>query len=110
MSDTSESATIDRDSLRGCVRLAIEELNEQLPPEQHVEDKPDAKLFGQGAPLDSLGLVNLIVAVEEQLVDELDVEVTLANEKAMSRRTSPFQSVDSLLDFIEELIQEADGE
>ena len=54
--------------------------------------------------------MNLIVAVEEQLVDELDVEVTLANEKAMSRRTSPFQSVDSLLDFIEELIQEADGE
>jgi acyl carrier protein len=110
MSDPSESVTIDRESLRMCVRQAIDELNEQLSPEQRVENCPDAKLFGLGAPLDSLGLVNLIVEVEEQLADELDVEVTLANEKAMSRRASPFQSVDSLLDFVEELIREADGE
>lgn len=110
MSDPSESVTIDRESLRTCVRQAIEEVNEQLPPEQRVDSSPNAKLFGQGAPLDSLGLVNLIVAVEEALTDELDLEITLANEKAMSRRSSPFQSVDSLLDFVEELIQEADGE
>ena len=102
--------TADQNRLQTCVLQAIKELNEQLPPEQQIEESARAKLFGHDAPLDSIGLVNLIVTVEEQLSDELDIEVTLANEKAMSRRTSPFQSVETLLDFIEELIREEQRE
>jgi len=98
--------TVDRNGLQSCVLNAIRDLNTQLPPEQQVEESLEARLFGRGAPLDSIGLVNLIVTVEEQLADVLDLNVTLASEKAMSRRTSPFQSVESLLDFIEELIRE----
>jgi D-alanine--poly(phosphoribitol) ligase subunit 2 len=109
MSET-QTANINRDQVTECVLSAIENLNDQLPEEQHVEKSATAKLFGQDAPLDSLGLVNLIVAVEEQIADDLDLELTLANEKAMSRRTSPFQSADKLIDFIEELIKEEQGE
>ena len=100
----------NREQVVESVLNAIDNLNLQLPEEQHVERSETAKLFGNEAPLDSLGLVNLIVAVEEQLSDDLELELTLANEKAMSRRTSPFQSVDSLIRFIEELIKEEQGE
>jgi acyl carrier protein len=109
MSET-QTQKFDREQVVESVLTAIENLNTQLPEEQHVEQSATAKLFGQDAPLDSLGLVNLIVAVEEQLSDDLDLELTLANEKAMSRRTSPFQSADKLIDFIEELIKEEQGE
>lgn len=100
-------ATPNREQISECILRAIDNLNPQLPEEQQVERTPTAKLFGREAPLDSLGLVNLIVAVEEQLADDLDLPMTLANEKAMSRRTSPFRSVDTLIDFIEEMLQEA---
>ena len=102
--------TFERNQLETCVLQAVQELNEQLPPEQQIENSPQAKLFGREAPLDSIGLVNLIVTVEEQLADELELDLTLANEKAMSRRTSPFQSVESLIEFIEELVREEQSE
>ena len=104
------NSTVDRDTICRSVVEAICDLNQSLPAAQQVVEGADAKLYGEGAPLDSLGLVNLIVAVEEQLADDLDIEVTLANERAMSRRTSPFQSVATLLDFIEELIREDQSE
>lgn len=58
----------------------------------------DTVLVGQGARLDSLGLVTLIVDVEQRIGDEAGVRVTLADERAMSAAKSPFRTVGSLVD------------
>ena len=50
----------------------------------------DSKLFGGDSPLDSMALVNLLVDLEELIEDDFGISTTLADEKAMSRRTSPF--------------------
>lgn len=92
-----------RDQIAESVLRAIDNLNPQLPDDRQLERSLTARLFGREAPLDSLGLVNFIVAVEEQLSDDLDLTITLANEKAMSRKTSPFRSVDVLIDFVMEM-------
>ncbi len=63
------------------------------------------KLFGGEGLLDSIGLVHYIVDVEEKLEDEFAVSVVLANEKAMSRRTSPFARVSYLAEYILEEIK-----
>ncbi len=63
----------------------------------------DLPLLGPGSTLDSMGLVTLIVDVEQRLADEYDVSVTLASENAMSRRQSPFRTVGALADYISEL-------
>ncbi len=90
----------DRAQVASAVMSAIEELNQDLPSGAVLDLAPDTVLFGRGSRLDSLGLVNLIVAVEGALADELDVEITLADEKAMSQASSPFRTVDTLVDFI----------
>ena len=54
--------------------------------------------------IDSMSLVALIVQIEELIDDLYDESLTLASEKAMSRRTSPFSRVQYLVDYIEELI------
>jgi acyl carrier protein len=64
---------------------------------------PSTKLYGQGGNLDSLELVRLVALIEEHLLDEHNIEITIASEKAMSRRNSPFESVSSLVEFIVEL-------
>ena len=64
----------------------------------------DTRLFGGTGVLDSLGLVNLIVSIEEAVESEFNVSIILADEKAMSRRTSPFSSVKNLIQYIEELL------
>ena len=59
----------------------------------------DTVLFGSGGVLDSMGLVTLIIAVEQAIEDNLDKIVALADEKAMSQQNSPYRSVASLADY-----------
>ena len=98
---------IDRTQVASAVLGAIEELNRDLPSESALEPAPATVLFGRGSRLDSLGLVNLIVGVEGALADEFDVEITLADEKAMSQASSPFRTVATLVDYIVTRLEES---
>lgn len=75
-------------------------LKEEL--EESIELSKDSKLFGGGGPLDSMALVNLVVDLEELIEDHYGKTITLADEKAMSRRTSPFSRVQNLIDYVQE--------
>ena len=66
----------------------------------------DTTIYGNDSRLDSLGLINLIVAVEQNIEDEFDVNITIADERAMSQETSPFKTVGTLTDYIEILLGE----
>jgi len=50
--------------------------------------------------LDSLGLVNMIVLVEEKTQDKFGKSVTIADERAMSQKNSPFRTVRSLSEYL----------
>ena len=56
----------------------------------------DTVLFGKSGVLDSMGLVTLIVAVEQAIEDKYDKAAGLADEKAMSQARSPYRSVATL--------------
>ena len=93
-------------SITNTVLSVIDDINAHLPTGQHIQRSIEANLFGKDAPLDSLGLVSFIVAVEARVAEAHGVAITLADEKALSRRNSPFQSVRSLIEYIEEVLQE----
>ena len=63
-------------------------------------------IYGDNSPLDSLALVSLIVAVEQNIEDEFGISITLADERAMSQENSPFRSVRSLADYVETILKE----
>ena len=70
----------------------------------NLDQGEELKLFGGDSLLDSLGLVSFIVSVEEVIEEKFNKSIILADEKAMSRRTSPFSRVSYLVDYIFELI------
>lgn len=86
--------------------LAIEEINETLDEGDQLAKSPETVLFGDGALLDSVGLVNFIVTTERIAQEVTGKMITLASEKAFSRRQSPFRTVGSLAEYIEELLAE----
>jgi acyl carrier protein len=75
-----------------------------------LSDRDNIKLFGGDGLLDSIGLVGYIVEVEEKLETEFEVSLVLADEKAMSRRTSPFARISYLADYILDLINNVSNE
>ena len=71
-----------------------------LATEQGIEiDRPldaNTRLFGEGGLLDSMALVSLVIAVEQTLEETHNVAVALADEKALSQRSSPYRTIGTL--------------
>ena len=85
---------------------SINELSEQLPQEQQLAQSTKTVLIGKDGRLDSLGLVNLLVIIEQNIEDEFDVSITMADERAMSQKRSPFRTIGALADYIDALLKE----
>ena len=79
---------------------AVDEVNEQLPKAKNLDKAPDTVLFGRPGKLDSLSLVSLIIAVEQNIHDEFGTDVTLADDRALSQRNSPFRTIGALSEYI----------
>lgn len=83
-----------------------------MPSRPGVQREPlgeDTGLFGKRGILDSIGLVSLLIAVEQAVEDAFNVSITIVSEKAMSQERSPFRTVGSLVDWVEGLVLEAGG-
>ena len=89
---------------------SLKELNEELENEALNNPTKETKLYGIDGVLDSLALVTLITDLEEKISEEFNKNITLADEKAMSLRNSPFRSVESLAKYIESLLKEEENE
>lgn len=92
---------------------AIDELNQQLPPGQRLEKSLHTVLFdGQdntSGGLDSLGLVNLIVATEQIVEKEYGIEISLADEKAIRQGASPFRTIGTFVDYVSSSLENNSG-
>jgi acyl carrier protein len=84
---------------------AIEEINVQLPEEKKLIKSAKTVLFGKNGQLDSLGLVNLIVIIEQNIEDEFDISITIADDKAMSQKHSPFKSISTLSNYLFDILK-----
>lgn len=83
---------------------ALRELRTPRGKRRLAESSPTTRLYGHGSDVDSLGLVQLLIDVEERVSDRYGVPVSLADEQAMSQAHSPFRSVDSLAQYLASLI------
>ena len=93
-----------KNDIEAIIIEALQDLNDDIEDESLENPDSETKIFGEGGALDSLALVSLISDLEEAIHDKFDKDVTLADEKAMSQRRSPFGTVGSLTEYVEMLI------
>lgn len=74
------------------------------PPPDGINE--DTVLVGNDPVLDSMGVVQLIVEVEQRVEQGHGIALTLANDKAMSQKNSPFRTVGVLADHVVATAQE----
>lgn len=99
--------TLDRETAVALVVASLHEVLSFSGETPSAELGEQTVLVGDGAVLDSLGVVALIVEVEQRLEIEHAIAVTLASDRAMSQRNSPFRSVGVLSDYILTAIKES---
>ena len=83
----------------------LKELNEELENEAFLNPNSKTKLYGGNGAMDSLALVSFIADLEDKISDEFEKDIVLADEKAMSAKTSPFRNIESLTSYIKSLLE-----
>ena len=96
-----------KDKVLKILKEAVSDLNEELQYESLENPDEDTILFGGDEGIDSLSLVRLVIDVEQRLKEELNLVASLADEKAMSARRTPYRTVGTLADFALEQSQAA---
>jgi acyl carrier protein len=94
------------DIIKNILYLSIDEVNQQLLEEQRINKEIDTILIGGNAMVDSMALINLIVAVEEKVSEKFQVNIILVDERAMSEEMSPFKTVGSFINYVSVLLEE----
>lgn len=86
----------DTKEIQSLVIESVQLLAKDFEIEGLAEPSAESLLYGDGAPLDSMALVNLIADVEDALAEKYGASITLADERALSAKRSPFRSVADL--------------
>jgi acyl carrier protein len=97
---------VEKDKIRGAVLRAIEQANELSVDGNSIPPGDSHILLGEGSELDSMGFVNFVVALEEEL-NRLIARPTDVLEKfnAAAARGQPISTVGQLIDFLYSEVQ-----
>jgi acyl carrier protein len=100
---------VNRNEIEHLVLESLGEILSERKEEEQLEVPPvdeSTYLIGRRAVLDSLGLVTMIVNIEQKLSDGNGISVTIADERALSQEKSPFRTVRTLSDYVSLLVEE----
>lgn len=92
--------------IQNLVIKVVREIGEDQDNLKLIQATENTLLFGEN--LDSMGIVFLVTDIEAKVYDKLGLEIALADERAMSLRTSPFRSVATLVKYAKILVDEAE--
>ena len=93
-----------REDILRLVYAAIDDVDALTVNGVPLQKSPDTPLLGGDSGMDSLTFVNLVVALEEQIQNNLGKAVVLVDENSMSLQEQPFQTVGTLTDYVERLV------
>ncbi len=99
----AQRSTLSAAAIQAVVLEAMRTANLARDPTAQLVVSPKAAVFGPESLLDSLGLVALLLDIEEGL-QAIGCEVVLSDDRAMSQARSPFRTVPSLVAYIGALV------
>lgn len=95
---------MDRSELIERIEQIVRDYRSELDGVSLSEINEYTRLFGREGVLDSLGLVNVVLEVEQMIGDKSGSPISLMDDRAMSQSRSPFRTVGSLADYILQLL------
>jgi acyl carrier protein len=88
------------------VKTVVQDMSRELGYDSLRKVSEDTELFGGTDGIDSLSLVRIVAEIEREAEEKFEKRIVLADERAMSRRNSPFRTVGTLAELLNERIGE----
>jgi acyl carrier protein len=93
------------DDIDAIIFRALAALNAERPADAQIKASSSTPLFGVDSEIDSLEFVSVITDVETTLNVDHGLNIALADDRALSRAQSPYDTVATLRDYILELLE-----
>ena len=74
---------------------------------KNITINDDTEIFGSKSTIDSLQLVNLIVIIEAEVLKQTGKEIIVVDDDAVISDESPFQTIQSLSEFVYKKVLES---
>lgn len=97
---------MDRVGIVDLIKRAVEDVITSDLDDKIPELTEDTRLAGNGAIIDSIGLVTVILEIEASINETIGTIIVIADDRAMSQTRSPFRTIGTLADYVLILINE----
>ena len=94
-----------KEKIQEIILDSLREFNEEADEDKLLEVSESTILLDKQGKLDSLDFITLVVIIESNIFNKLGKNITIVSEKAFSKKYSPFKDVESLTEFIAELLE-----
>ena len=94
-----------KEKIQEIILESLKEFNKEKDKDEALEISKDTILLDVDGKLDSLDFVTLIVIIEDNIFNKLGKNITIVSEKAFSKEYSPFKNVNTMTEFIAELME-----
>lgn len=92
--------------LRSAIYGAIDQVNEQLPPEKKLIKSADTALIGESSGIDSLTLISFVVALEQSIEAEYGHLISLTDDDSiLTDINGPLGNLSALAEYLTEQMQ-----
>ena len=91
---------ITDDEIYEIIYNSIDEVNSMLPMEEHLVKLPETLISREGSGLNSLGVLNFVVSLEEQIEIKTGCCVSFADNLALNQEVNPLENVKTIKDYI----------
>ena len=88
------------------LKQSITLFNDNSDNEYNLKYSDSSILFGNGGALDSIGLVNFVVSIEEVIENLTGESVVLGEDIALGNENNPFSTITSLENYLFKLLQD----
>lgn len=95
-----------KEKIKALVMNSFNELKDTNDFDYEIDD--ETILLGENSVMDSFDFVSLIATVEEKIADEFDKSIAIVSERAFSMKHSPFKTIDRIVDYIIDLLDEVE--
>lgn len=96
----------NKEKIEELIFEAIDEFNAGLSDREQLGKSLDTLLFDKSAKLDSLGLVNLSIIIEQKIEQSFNIRLSLFNDNVNYQIRDPLKTVGSLINYISWLLED----
>lgn len=91
------------------VYSAIDEINLMQPKDKKIQKSFGTELIGTSSAMDSLGLVNFIIELEQKIQENFNLSINFAEQQSHSGQQTQLKTVGGVIEYVCYQIEKKEG-